>query len=1257
MPIPAGGTPAEIITGDIVFVRGGLSVDYITGSVVKAVTEDEVTGSVEITFQDPVTGLDDTVMLDGSLLINAAPDADPQPTENQSNFEARRLWWDGITLRHLVRTPGHGLQASWPAYASASYRGEFRDDPPNFEDGENYYHLGAHRFVYRINGRNVGGTPSGWRGHVANQAAADARVSGNDQLFEWNDNVHISSGYAAPSDDTFFWESLSSEPYALDNSEVDDDESDVQGTVSGRTLARGVGTHERFTEVEQEILDDLSRITFPHPTDDWAIRQTYSARDFFTDRYATFLSLGWDTDNRLRALSGDGHVARLGGHDRGRIYDGTEKLRAGLISGDHWLFLRDNTVHGGSDIERAPVDGGDSSVEFEINSIRYFSMFADPDSGTLLGILRRISATDMEVGLLAYDATAGTVTAEDTITLTRAHIDAALGADFLPLSDIHRESAGGAYQDVAGAILEGDTLYLLLTDILKTDGHTTSALVGFTLAGTPNNRTLTVLAENAVDELPIADELTSGILPLEADELFIARATAAYRLSPPPTIAAADVTVDTSNFDGKLAPTDDTVQKVVDKVDDFIFAAGLGGNPEWADVQNRPNRPSAQELIEGTSVDEAVASVSDVVAIGNAHVKTQLANDDPQNVGNAAAEGDGGTASRHNHGHRFPHDSTLEYDDANEQFGVSIHDVVEHLQESIRYFTDGINYANISNTGHSAGQIYATGPFPTTISHIQAQLGPLIGFPFFEAVIYRVSSDRIIEAQLGRSHPFSPQSNNPHTWSFVTDDNPVGVPIPTDSHIAILFHNSTSGVELEMRQGTEASNSPGKSYQDADNDFRMVNSAVYEHSNPSVGDDTEQHGDANDIRGNIKIFYVVTYDHGRFVGDNFALSDAIPQANSTDGSAGDSEEGSRSDHSHPGTAGGAAATLGGNTAETLFDNRATTETALSVLAGAPDWSRTIDFGFSRALVEDDDDKDLRIRFQMTQGGQIRHFGYLVSADTFRLMPEYPAVSGNVLPINGHLVFGGADGRTARSALSLFSRLNIGIRQRTTTGEDVLRILVALSSNANVAATNIRGIIELVPRVENLTIAGGSPQQQSSGAVLTRSTVADGVQQTTNAFEFDVRVGGTIGVGNYQINPIPVVDIFDLVASIRVDGRAAFPMRLSKEQFDLVGESPEVVQTGAWPFAGTGGTTWGDVTEIPCAMMYIDHVTDGIVKNQINPQRQQIGWTIEGSIVATAILFFFDYDDAGNLTNVRVVAFSNSVVVIEGLHIHYWQAAT
>ena len=159
-----------------------------------------------------------------------------------------------------------------------------------------------------------------------------------------------------------------------------------------------------------------------------------------------------------------------------------------------------------------------------------------------------------------------------------------------------------------------------------------------------------------------------------------------------------------------------------------------------------------------------------------------------------------------------------------------------------------------------------------------------------------------------------------------------------------------------------------------------------------------------------------------------------------------------------------AASLGGNTAETLFDNRALTETALSVLAGGVDWSRTIDIGFTRALVEADDDKDLRIEYEITQGGQVRHFPPEVfSAATFRLMPEYAAASGNIMPTNGHLVLLGVDGRTSRTATSLFGRVSIGVRQRTATGEDALRILLGSSGNSHVAATNIRGIIELVPR--------------------------------------------------------------------------------------------------------------------------------------------------------------------------------------------------
>ena len=1036
MPIPARDY------FDFLFNGGrGLRTDQIDGANVESVTEDEATGVVTL-VATLANGTSMTHQLDGSLLINAAPDANPQPTADNSNFEDRRLWWDGVILKRVTRIPGHGIIVNWPDYASSSYRGEFRNNPPNFQNNQFYYHLGARNFVYRINGRNIGGTPSGWRGHVANEAAAEALVTANNQIFEWNDNVHISANYQAPVNAEFFWEpvlvatyelrqseaedtdsevqgtvsgerlsqavgsygpeefqdairdglvvvqdrnpveadyennrifydgivvrkvirrpvpghdrivsfrednlqisqygtgiyvdrqaadsvpgtpnvgdrffnrnlnhweiweagnywntsqfiaapqdsqgslwigefgnkdladahvgrlgQIASYPddsgiyvlhrvdsitaqtedgfryeldpifnaHALANAELDNANSDVQGTVSGRGLERAVVEYSPFTDVEQDILEDLSRQTFPYPTDDWQIRQTYVARDFFTDRYATFLSLGWDADNRLRALSADGHVGRLGRQDIGRIYDGSDRLRGGLISGVHWLYLRDDGV--GSSIVRAPVGGGDSDPEFSI-VLRYFSIFADPDSGTLLGILRRISADEMEVGLLSYDAVAGTITAEDTITIDRAHLNDTLGADYAPLPDIHRESATGVYQNVAGAILEGDTLYLILTDIAKTDGHTTSVLVGFTLAGTPNNRTLTVLSENAVDELPVSNELTSGILPLEADELFIARDTAVYRLSP-------------------MAETPIVEDMEVD----------------WGDVENRPNRPTAQEIIGGIDTDEAVPSVSDVRAIANAHSQRTLSNQNPQSVADTPASGVEGEVARRDHVHDLPLDSTLEFDPVSGDLGVNVHDVITHLQESIRYFTNSIDHP-ADPGGHSAGQMFRTGPFPTTISRVQAQIDVLVGHPSYAARIYHVDSDREVLEFLGESAHFVPLSNNPHSYDFTVDDD-IGIPIPESSFIVVLFH-AVGGVLIPLRTGDEASDSPGKSYQDANRDFNMVNSVVYEHVHPSIGDSTVSHGGADHIRGNIKIFYDIAYDHGSLLGGTKANTD------------------------------------------------------------------------------------------------------------------------------------------------------------------------------------------------------------------------------------------------------------------------------------------------------------------------------------------------------------------------------------------------
>ena len=830
----------------------------LIGSVVKQFASDTST-------KVPANEIVDEVRFGVIVFESRNPTAD--------DFANNRLFFDGIEIRKVKRVPvpGHdrivmfrenNLQIS--QYGDGIYidRNAADSVPGTPSIGQRYFNRNRNHWEIWEAG-NYWDTSqfiaapqdtqgSLWIGEFGNKDLADANSDRAGQIASYpNDSgiyvLHRVVSIVLQTEDGFRYEL---EPvfntHELENAEIDNKESNVQGTVSGRTLARAVDQNERFTELEEEILDDLSRITFPHPTDDWQVRQTYSARDFFVNIYSTFLSLGWDSNNSLRALSSDGHVGRLGRNDIGRIYNGSETLRAGLISGIHWLYLRDDG--NGSAIVRAPVDGGDSEPEFNI-VLRYFSMFADPDSGELIGLLRRIVATEMEVGILAYDDSANTIVAEDTITLTLPVINNALGPDFVPLTNIHHETSTGTYQNVSGAILEGDTLYLILTNITKIDGHTTSVLIGYTLAGSANNRTLTILAENPVDELPISDELTSGILPLEADELFLSRDISAYRLSP--------------HEDESLS---DKADKDLQNVDDDLTIG------ERESVRTKIAAASQLDLsLAGDAIEVNAAAITAAGELATAAANSPArSNDDPENVTETASPGNDSTVSRDDHVHALPINSTMEFDTDSGDLGVKVHDIIQHLQETIRYFTDSIDHP-ADPGGHSAGQMYRTGPFPTTISRVQSQIDVLVGHPSYAARIYTVDSDRNILEFLGESSHFVPLSNNPHSYDFSVDDG-IGIPIPANSFIVILFH-AVGGVLIPLRTGDEASGSPGKSYQDADRDFNMVHSVVYDEVHPSVGDDTASHGDNDHIRGNIKIFYDIAYDHGSLLGDDKANSD------------------------------------------------------------------------------------------------------------------------------------------------------------------------------------------------------------------------------------------------------------------------------------------------------------------------------------------------------------------------------------------------
>ena len=1231
-------------------VNDSVSMDLLKGAYMVGVTSSDTEGTLEFSFQS-ATGAQGTLAVGGTLLINAAPSQEP---DAETAFNNNRVWWDRVTLRRPARVPGHNLQVAWPEYANVLYREERHFPPDNFLENEYYYNLDAHQFVYRIlqNGvlRNIGGFPPGWVGPVRNQAAAEALVSANNQLFEWGENVRRSSGYAAPTNSVFYWESVFGDPNELTEGEVRDSASEVQGTVSGQRLSQAVNEYGGLTVSERHDLHSIPAL----------IALT-------TDLRVKVLARNWEdvSDVSLGGFASEG-AGNLGPIHAAALVYVTSKVGTLADAENDYVYVR---IPSSRDIRHFRIRQDGSLGEFFISSWNHLGAHEDFDYyRSRHNLFEGYSIT------IQYD----TVTAFQTGyegTLDSLHeLEADEAND--GSSDVFGVVSG---RRVAGAIdAHHTTQYTWLTE-LRLDYREPQASVE------PQFHILIVGGESTHDRIlefsHLTDEDAAFIRSIQLDTIvnvagsfFNVFAYApsgtdlglqgvfnidpvlvdeqSYRLrfnSPRPVPdEAGEISVDRTNLDGNLAGVPGNAQAMFEAVDDFTL--GSGGASNWGALAGRPNRPTSDELIAGINTDEAVASVSDIVSLVNNH-RLVRSNTIPANIGNVAVEGDGAQVSRYNHGHRFPHDSTLYYDDANAQFGVSIHDVIEHLQESIWYYTTA-PYDYSQGGGPSEGQIYATSPFDKRITRVRIRFVPVPGTRY-EARIASVDNNRQIQTRLGTSQFRTPSTGGSHHFDF--NSNPVsgeaGILIPGGTRIMIVL-SRLGGGNAGTNRGDESGNSPTKSYDDAGQDFFLRSSVVYNQENPDVGDDSHSHGDENDIRGNIQIVYSLTYNHGRFVGDNFDLSDAVPQPSTTDGSAGDSEEASRANHAHPDR--GSGGELSGNTIEVLFDNRASTETALGIAAGTGHSVRSADAQLTRVLAAADDVMDLRCGFIYTQDGEIRSFDMVVNAGVFRNFVASNDGLSTDLPTGGYHIFAVVDGRSARTFTSLFGRAGLLVRGEVG-GVDVARLYFNLTSNAAVAITEMRGIIELVPRIDALMGGGSSQQQQAGGGRIlrTRSIAAPDTLIAANNLSFDITaVGGQIALGRYAVAPTPIADIFDMVATIRVGSRAGFPITLSHEQLEYVGEY-DLQDT--WPFGGDGGITFGNVTELPCAMLTVHHVSEGIVKAVTRPQRQQIGWTIGGSF--TAILFFFTYDAANeNVIFVEVIVFTDQVIEIEGMHFHYWENA-
>ena len=234
----------------------------------------------------------------------------------------------------------------------------------------------------------------------------------------------------------------------------------------------------------------------------------------------------------------------------------------------------------------------------------------------------------------------------------------------------------------------------------------------------------------------------------------------------------------------------------------------------------------------------------------------------PANVTGTSAAGTDSDYSRGDHAHTVDLDTTMAFTSG--VLGVNVHDVIEHLSEHIRYFTTSSSFPNAEAT---VGQAYNTSDFQKNISHIKATFLVPSGGANYVARILRVSGGNQVLEVLGTSAQITPHGEvEGRTFRFTDSGNDVGVALAPNVRIAIVISRLGSGGSAASLaiNGSQASASPDKTYDDADMDFMLANDVVYQHENPGVGTNTHTHG--SDIRANIGIYYNLSYNHGSLVG-------------------------------------------------------------------------------------------------------------------------------------------------------------------------------------------------------------------------------------------------------------------------------------------------------------------------------------------------------------------------------------------------------
>ena len=260
---------------------------------------------------------------------------------------------------------------------------------------------------------------------------------------------------------------------------------------------------------------------------------------------------------------------------------------------------------------------------------------------------------------------------------------------------------------------------------------------------------------------------------------------------------------------------------------------------------------------------------------------------------------------------KVPIDNTLQVD-ASKQLGVNVSEVTEHLQENVRYFTDGDTF---STTPHATkGVVYSTSPFRKSISHVYMSWSNPQGHSLALG-LYRLdkTSGEILEVLYFGSGITGDPGADGEDLHF-PGINQLNIPPGIDLGIA-LSREGGGTLPVNILHGPASADSPDVSYGNAAADFQFRHNTLLNVSDPSVGQ-TLGTGAAGEPWGNIRIYYRVVIDHASLVGDGNVNVDHISSGSATDGQVMKADgAGNTAWEDESGGVGG-----GGNSEEFLFDN-------------------------------------------------------------------------------------------------------------------------------------------------------------------------------------------------------------------------------------------------------------------------------------------------------------------------------------------------